>query len=556
MLDGAISGRLVLKWLGIAIGLGLSFWLYRGYQPMMKHHPILGHLHLIGPLMQTLPSDCHGDYLLIMIQNNWKTLFPKCTKCPPLALIDMWPFTPPHLISLHPNVSAQFIQDVSRPKPPEQKRFLYPVTRNIDLSSYEEDVWKVWRKRFNPGFSPALITAKIPELLEEVEVFIDFLLKMAPTDGSWSDILQLEEKAIDLTFDVIGRYLLGVRIHEQTKGPTPLKDGLTDSLRRVRFYTNIGNIWLQLNPYRWFKFRSNRVKMDSVLMPILTSRVNHIATTRADQNQFLQLAVKSLQDEGPGKIDYEAFVLNALGHTKFFLWAGHDTTAATTCWMLWLLIRNPTALAKLRAELDSVLGPDAATSLRSSPHLSNSLVYTTAVIKESLRLQTNVGTMRHGGSDFTIYGPPDSEWAGQPFPTTDCVLWDGTWAIHQNPQFWHRADEFLPERWLVTDEKDPLYPGVKHSFRAFENGPRDCIGQFLAVTELKLVLAMVAREFEFAEDWEGWDAKRGGKKGGGKKKDVVFGERAYQIHELGTEGPPHFKDGFPVRVRRRVEKGV
>ena len=175
---------------------------------MMKHHPALGHLHLIGPLMRTLPSDCHGDYLMIMIQNNWKTLFPTCTKCPPLALIDMWPFTPPHIISLHPNVSAQFTQDVSRPKPAEQKRFLYPVTRNIDLSSYEEDLWKVWRKRFNPGFSPALITAKIPELLEEVEVFVDFLLKTAPADGSWSDIVQIEDKTIDLTFDVIGRYLL------------------------------------------------------------------------------------------------------------------------------------------------------------------------------------------------------------------------------------------------------------------------------------------------------------------------------------------------------------
>ncbi|KAH8912669.1 cytochrome P450 [Coniochaeta sp. PMI_546] len=393
-----------------------------------------------------------------------------------------------------------------------------------------------------------MVTARVPELLEEIEVFVDILSKKAPTNGTWSDIFPLEEKAINLTFDIIGRYLIGVRLHEQSGTPTPLKTALLDTLRRVRFYTNILNIWAQLNPYRWLRFRLNTRRMDAFLLPHIRARVNHNPTTKSERNQFLQLTVQSLQDEdSAGKVDYAAFIANALGHTKFFLFAGHDTTAGSLCWTVRFLSLNPGALSRLRAELDSVLGPDAAGTLRISPHLVNSLTYTAAVLKESLRLQTNVGTMRQGGPDFTIVGPSDSEFPGQSFPTDRCVLWDGNWAIHKNPDFWHRVDEFIPERWLVTDESDPLYP-PRNAFRAFELGPRDCIGQFLAQVEMKLVLAVVARRFEFTEDWERWDEVRGMK---GKKLDMIFGERAYQIHEPGSEAPPHVKDGFPVRVRLR-----
>jgi hypothetical protein len=32
---------------------------------------------------------------------------------------------------------------------------------------------------------------------------------------------------------------------------------------------------------------------------------------------------------------------------------------------------------------------------------------------------------------------------------------------------------------------------------------------------------------------------------------MVFGDRAYQITPPGSEGPPHVKDGYPVKVRLR-----
>ena len=48
----------------------------------------------------------------------------------------------------------------------------------------------------------------------------------------------------------------------------------------------------------------------------------------------------------------------------------------------------------------------------------------------------------------------------------------------------------LPERKAPDVHKD--------SWRPFEKGPRNCIGQELAVLETKVILALTVREFDFA----------------------------------------------------------
>lgn len=74
---------------------------------------------------------------------------------------------------------------------------------------------------------------------------------------------------------------------------------------------------------------------------------------------------------------------------------------------------------------------------------------------------------------------------GVRYPTPGSTVW----AVHRNPRLWPRADEFLPERWLGRPG-DPLYP-CKGAWRPFETGSRNCIGQTLALAEIKTVLVMV-----------------------------------------------------------------
>ena len=67
-------------------------------------------------------------------------------------------------------------------------------------------------------------------------------------------------------------------------------------------------------------------------------------------------------------------------------------------------------------------------------------------------------------------------------------------ALHRNPLYWDRPEEFLPERWAEGGSANPL----KHPFQylPFSAGARNCIGQRFAMMEMTVALALVLRNFD------------------------------------------------------------
>jgi sterigmatocystin biosynthesis cytochrome P450 monooxygenase len=215
-----------------------------------------------------------------------------------------------------------------------------------------------------------------------------------------------------------------------------------------------------------------------------------------------------------------------MSQIKLFLFSGHDTTSSAICFHLYLISKHDSTLARLRKEHDSVFTADtgrAASLISSKPHLLNQLPFTTAVIKESLRLFPTVTNSRAGKRGFHV-----KDHAGQLFPTEGFLVFTNIHTPHHDPAYWPQPEAFLPERWLVGPE-DPLYP-VKGAWRAFEHGPRACIGQELAMLEMKTVLVMVARTFDFRPAYEELDNKMGG------AVRTVHGERAYQVQMMQPQG--------------------
>lgn len=109
--------------------------------------------------------------------------------------------------------------------------------------------------------------------------------------------------------------------------------------------------------------------------------------------------------------------------------------------------------------------------------------------------------------------------------------------------------EFKPERFM-PENADQVPP---NAWRAFEKGPRNCIGQELALIEMKVVLAMTLREFEITgafdelgslmDDGSLWAKDDTFRKGPQK----IFGEEMYQV--LLAAAKP--REGMPARIRRR-----
>lgn len=231
------------------------------------------------------------------------------------------------------------------------------------------------------------------------------------------------------------------------------------------------------------------------------------------------------------------FLHYARSQIRLFLFAGHDTTSSAMIYVFHYLSLNPDCLARLRAEHDNVLGvnrAEAGDRLSEQPTLLNQLPYTTACIKEALRLFPPASSLRVVGPNTVLV---DED--GTRYPTAGCNVWALHLAIQRNPAFWPMADQFLPERWLVGAD-DPLHP-PKGAWRPFEFGPRNCVGQTLAMSELKIMLAMTAREFSFRDAYDEWDRLHPT-----KHVRTALGDRAYQVE--GGGGGSHAANRYPCRV--------
>jgi sterigmatocystin biosynthesis cytochrome P450 monooxygenase len=100
-------------------------------------------------------------------------------------------------------------------------------------------------------------------------------------------------------------------------------------------------------------------------------------------------------------------------------------------------------------------------------------------------------------------------------------------------------ESFIPDRWIVGFE-DKLHP-VEGASRAFQIGPRRCIGQTLVLKEIQIALVIRIRTFDIRPAYDEWDKLNPTK---GIKE--IEGNRACPS-EYGWGGA-HPADGYPCRV--------
>lgn len=84
----------------------------------------------------------------------------------------------------------------------------------------------------------------------------------------------------------------------------------------------------------------------------------------------------------------------------------------------------------------------------------------------------------------------------------------------------------------------------KDAWRFFEHGPRNCVGQDLAMIILKLALIVTVRRFDFETCYGPADE-------GEKTENMEFGGQAYQRTDCFIPGP---NEGLPMRITRATPK--
>jgi cytochrome P450 len=161
-----------------------------------------------------------------------------------------------------------------------------------------------------------------------------------------------------------------------------------------------------------------------------------------------------------------------------FIVAGHETTALTLAWSLYLLAFDEDAQDRARAEAQAVLGARAATAAD-----AERLPFLRQVIDEALRLYPPAAFLSR-----TARGP--DRLCGREVRAGDTVILP-IYALHRHHLLWRDPHAFDPGRFADRAAID------RYAFLPFGDGPRVCIGAAFAMMEATIILATLVARFRF-----------------------------------------------------------
>ncbi|MEQ9242347.1 cytochrome P450 [Roseovarius indicus] len=162
-----------------------------------------------------------------------------------------------------------------------------------------------------------------------------------------------------------------------------------------------------------------------------------------------------------------------------FIVAGHETTALTLSWALYLCAFDPRVQEKARAELADVLGERTTVT---GEDVAN-LPFIRMIVDEALRLYPPAGMVsRTAVANDTL--------CGREVRPGDTVMIP-IYALHRHHMLWEDPDTFRPERF--SDRK--AVP--RYGYLPFGDGPRICIGASFAIQEAVIILGTLLSRFRF-----------------------------------------------------------
>ncbi len=218
------------------------------------------------------------------------------------------------------------------------------------------------------------------------------------------------------------------------------------------------------------RFRRSVAALDSVVMGIIEER----RRTGRSGDDLLGMLLEARDEETGAQMDDRQLRDEAM--TIYM--AGHETTASTLTWAWYLLSLHPLAARRLHAELDEQLGGRLPT-LEDLPRLTELRM----VLDEVMRLYP---------AAWMISRTPlkDDEIGGYRIPA-GAVVSMSPYVVHRLPALWDNPEGFDPQR-FSPERAAARQP---YAFFPFAGGPRQCIGNSLALMESQLILATLAQRF-------------------------------------------------------------
>ncbi|PBP20304.1 putative cytochrome P450 [Diplocarpon rosae] len=386
-------------------------------------------------------------------------------------------------------------------KPKELRKFLRIILGD-GLIIVEGDEHKFQRKHVAPAFSFRHVKDLIPvfwkkawEMTDRIktEIYDNPESAQASEKSSESGVVEVNHWANKVTMDIIGVAGLGREFNSLHNTDDELVANYEEILEPTAEKAMFFGMNLIFSPafVKKLPWRLNQTlettmgALRGVCQQLLQEKKGLLEKDDKEQTvNILSLLIKSNNFSDEMLID----------QLLTFIAAGHETTSSAFTWATHLLAINPDVQRKLREEVRASLPSPSATwdpSLDTATILEN-LPYLHGITSEVIRLYPTVPTtMRVAVRSTTINGT---------FVPAGTQVYLAPWGINRSPHLWGAdAAAFVPERWIDADTgKLNNNGGVASNYAnlTFLHGPRSCIGEKFARSELKALLAVFCGVFD------------------------------------------------------------
>jgi cytochrome P450 len=309
---------------------------------------------------------------------------------------------------------------------------------------------------------PAFFHSKIQGFYEIIAATVKDFIEEFPT-GEKIEIYPLMRKLsfTILIHSIFDLELTDITISELSESFTEMQDYLlkdiNEPLRKIFYPLNRAD--------RMILQKSNRIRK------ILKAIIDQRKSEGTPHNDLLDMLLNSTYEDSGAGMDEEQMIDEILG----LLFAGHETTANTLSWILYLISRSPLVAGKLKSFIGKI-------NIFESPQNE----YINAVILEGMRLYPAAWmTERVVLQDdrFNEFDIPRGT-----------IMIPFFYGLHRNKNLWKDATGFNPDRFITNNT---LVKKTKNFF-PFGAGPRMCIGNNMAMVEMSFILHELLSKFEIA----------------------------------------------------------
>jgi len=419
---------------------------------------------------------------------------------------------------------AETIQPLLRDRPDRFRRWrkLEQIATDIKAEGLFTAEGAKWRRQ-RKFVMHALNAGHVREFIPRLEEVVGRLRRRWWRAALSSAAFDAHADLMRLTVDVTSGLAFGKDLNTLEEKVEPIQNHLD------KIFPAVARRITALFPYwRYLPLPADREVADAVtevgklidgLIVQTRARLAAAPELRAKPRNLLEALVAAQEqhgEEGPRDDEIAANVMT-------LLLAGEDTTANSISYMIHFLMEYPHVQAAVQEEVDQVLG--MAEQPWQDPATPDRLRYIEAFANEAMRCKPVAG--------HVIFLEPNED-----VQIEDVFVPKGTPILALNAHLgtqeanFSQASEFRPERWLQAEGENAGAHNTK-AFMPFGAGPRFCPGRQLAMLQIKMVTAMLCRDFEVSHP-----------------KDAPPLEDIYNF----TVGPT--KVNVMLRPRRTVRRGI